>query len=826
MLAEVAVGEGLEETKEESGGVCQLLCNCAKSINFSMADTLLTVLCEKNVNCTALDNQPGATIISPILLSLTGVAGQIWALYYLYTTTRPTHSRTVFFVLLSTLIWTDLVGKIITTGPALAAYVKGEWVGGLSMCNFHAFAMMLTSLVTHLLVSTMAVERFIGIRHGYFYNKNITTSRTKLLLLGIWLFSVLFCAMPLFGAGQYAMQYPGSWCFVNIHVNSTSPITYRIYTNVFGIFTIANLLVMVVCNIIVITTLLCLRLCRHRCSGTSFCAPHRTYRQRELEMQMVIVLLVITIVLLISWTPLDIRLFLNQLWPHSTRAEHMQDLIAVRLTSINQIVDPWAYIICRKLFATRAWKWMRFSLMGSRLLGRESSCQNPGGGSHKKLSKTIKPPEKIQYKTPYKGAGEGDPGLKEGVAVEAEGDGRGGGDALPPPSPTKDTATTNGDLKPKIPAAVAKEVLEAKEGDIEAKIQCLEIFKDSPTSTGCSDNVNYGTPLHSEPGVEALAVVPIPVFTCEQYRVHHLLGDHLHPSRLKRISSSASARAASRSRKPKHTLDPNDINSDSWVSALSVLGRRHSWSCLQDAPEAKQYRTQSTQTFKPQTNPHQHGLCHEGDDDFASCHQHDGDNLSHHQQPPRTPSPHHTHHHHYVPYYQELVHASYHQHVDDSCHLVNDDAVSCHQPDDHHTPYNQNDHHSHHDKDGFTHPGQPLFNDQRNLSYDNVSLYHNHKDLLNNEAALCNDKRRLLSDHIFPYSDQNDLSKLDNYKFSSEGHCRDLHTECHLGHSADFEGNTVFIVGNGISRWRDAAEDPGNINNGLLNTIYSRNKPK
>ncbi|KAG0725983.1 hypothetical protein GWK47_037517 [Chionoecetes opilio] len=45
------------------------------------------------------------------------------------------------------------------------------------------------------------------------------------------------------------------------------------------------------------------------------------------------------------------RLFLNQIWPHKTRADHYQDLIAVRLTSINQIIDPWAYIICRKFQA-------------------------------------------------------------------------------------------------------------------------------------------------------------------------------------------------------------------------------------------------------------------------------------------------------------------------------------------------------------------------------------------------------------------------------------------------------------------------------------------
>lgn len=551
---------------------------------FNMTDTQLTVQCEGNVTCTALDHQPGATIVSPILLSLSGVAGQIWALYYLYTSTRPQQSRTVFFVLLSTLIWTDLIGKIITTPPALIAYVHHEWKGGVELCNFHGFSMMLISLVTHLLVSTMAVERFIGIRHGYFYNKNITTSRTKMLLLCIWLFSVLFCAMPLFGWGQYALQYPGSWCFVNIHVCADTPLHHLIYTNIFGAFTIINLFVMVVCNVVVITTLLCLRLCRHRCPTTKFCAPHRTSKQRELEMQMAIVLLVITIVFVLSWSPLDLRLFMNQIWPHRTRKDHLQDLIAVRLTSINQIIDPWAYIICRKLFSSRVWRWVRLPLLGrSWLLRRESSSVlQVGGGSRRKVSRTLTHAEKkIEYKSPFQAV--------EDVVVVVEEDPSGRGCISPPPAPPPSKTSQGDDL-------TSKDV--------------VEVFKDSGTgsnntpSTLCSDSGTGNCNLtYHERREEAgnLAIVPIPVFTRQQYRVVTPTSAARHTHRVRRICSSASARAASATRPHNHPQNAQDMASGSPPSNV-VTGRRHSWCCPQDGLDAKQYRTQSTQTFKSPKN--------------------------------------------------------------------------------------------------------------------------------------------------------------------------------------------------------------------------------
>ncbi|XP_064096363.1 uncharacterized protein LOC135208152 [Macrobrachium nipponense] len=577
---EVADGEVPEDQRDDQW----LLCHGVTLHGTAMTDTQLTVQCEGNVTCTHLDSNPGATIVSPILLSLSGVAGQIWALYYLYTTTRPQHSRTVFFVLLSTLIWTDLIGKIITTPPALVAYSHETWVGGVPLCNFHGFSMMLISLVTHLLVSTMAVERFIGIRHGYFYNKNITTSRTKVLLLGIWLFSVLFCAMPLFGVGQYALQYPGSWCFVNIHVCEETPLHHRIYTNIFGCFTLISLIVMVVCNVVVIivllektvsrkgnlceATLLCLRLCRHRCTGTKFSGPQRNSKHRELEMQMVLLLLVITIVFLISWSPIDMRLFLNQIWPHSTREDHLKDLIAVRLTSINQIIDPWAYIICRKVFTTRVWRWLRKPLLGRSWLLRRESSSLANLGSRRKISRTLTPGEKkIEYKSPFHDQ------------------------PATPPSPVQ---------------PVASQVRELEVKDI------VEIFRDSGTgsnntpSTFCSDsgngNNNNANSNHLYQGiviyamdVTKLGVVPIPVFMSQQYRVGPPSEKH-NNRRVRRICSSASARSASN--RHKDSLNNPNGGIQNGLSPEEISGRRHSWCCPQDALLAKHYRTQSTQTFK------------------------------------------------------------------------------------------------------------------------------------------------------------------------------------------------------------------------------------
>ncbi|KAK8386245.1 hypothetical protein O3P69_010743 [Scylla paramamosain] len=394
------------------------------------------IRCVDDFTCTDLTDQPGASIVSPVVLCLSGVIGQVWALYYLYTLKRPQHSRTVFFTLLSTLIWTDLVGKLLTTAPALAAYVNEGWMGGRSTCMAHGFVMTLVSLATHLLVSTMAVERLLGTTQTYFYNKNITSTRTKVLLASLLGGATVFCCLPFFGIGRYQLQYPGSWCYLDFHVtssffssysssssnsssssylfshnvssssssssvsfsisspsvlspntssyssSSSSPLQHLIFTNFFGVISVSCLLVMVACNLVVMwvlveknlarrgkceATVRCLRRCRGQRFRRHLVAP-RSSSHQELETQMVVVLLVITVVFVLSWCPIDVQLFLNQLWPHRTKEDHMKDLVAVRFSSINQIV-----------FRPSALRWVRSSVLSSLLAGRDRSRRGPAG---------------------------------------------------------------------------------------------------------------------------------------------------------------------------------------------------------------------------------------------------------------------------------------------------------------------------------------------------------------------------------------------------------------------------------------------------------------
>ena len=90
-----------------------------------MTDTLLSISCEASVNCTVLTQQPGATVVSPLLLSCTGVIGK-----------KPTRGygadsaagATVVSPLL--LSFTGVIGKKPTRGHGADSAAEGH--GGLA----------------------------------------------------------------------------------------------------------------------------------------------------------------------------------------------------------------------------------------------------------------------------------------------------------------------------------------------------------------------------------------------------------------------------------------------------------------------------------------------------------------------------------------------------------------------------------------------------------------------------------------------------------------------------------------------------------------------
>lgn len=283
----------------------------------ALLDTDLDV-CNKTVstnNSSAGKTEAwGATIVSPVLMFLAGTLGNTFALIVLRKKGRSANS--IFYTMVAGLAWTDLTGIILTSPATLAAYLNDrKWFGGDEFCRFNGFVMVCFGLSTPLIVGCMAIERFLSVRCTFNHSKFFNIGRARVTLIAIWLFVLIIGIMPLFGFGQFVVQYPCTWCFFDFHSND--PLLNG-YGYLYASLHFAVLSIMIVCNTYVMFTLLHVRYLKKRAESAQGELEHhpttpggvtanKKRKQRNTELQMFVLMCVLTVVFLVCWTPLMVR---------------------------------------------------------------------------------------------------------------------------------------------------------------------------------------------------------------------------------------------------------------------------------------------------------------------------------------------------------------------------------------------------------------------------------------------------------------------------------------------------------------------------------------
>lgn len=276
-----------------------------------MGDNSIDTLCNGVSQNTSMCNKKGLgiSLSTPILMNTAGILGNMVALIVLYTARREM-KKTMFFVLLSGLAGTDLLGQLMTGPIAIIVYANNlRWVGGDPLCKYHGFFMVCFGMITPLLVCCLSIERVIALRFPYYHERSLTKRRVVAVILGCWIFVLLFCCLPFVGFGSYAHQFPGSWCFLNFHRESKLDEAYA-YTYAF--INVIIISIIIVGNCCVMITLLKMK--RRKLNNSPSMErrvgyPKKSKLKLEEETQMIWFLCAITIVFTTCWFPLNVSIF-------------------------------------------------------------------------------------------------------------------------------------------------------------------------------------------------------------------------------------------------------------------------------------------------------------------------------------------------------------------------------------------------------------------------------------------------------------------------------------------------------------------------------------
>lgn len=273
--------------------------------------------------------------ISSVMFSA-GVLGNLIALALLARRWRgdtgcSAGSRTsisLFHVLVTELVFTDLLGTCLISPVVLASYARNQTLVALApesrVCTYFAFTMTFFSLATMLMLFAMALERYLSIGHPYFYRRRFSRRGGLAVLPVIYAVSLLFCSLPLLNYGEYVQYCPGTWCFIR-HGRTA-------YLQLYATVLLLLILAVLACNFSVILNLIRMhrRARRSRCgsSGGGLGGPGSRRRGERTSMaeetDHLILLAIMTITFAICSLPFTVsRSFVSAAQQHAAASSSL-----------------------------------------------------------------------------------------------------------------------------------------------------------------------------------------------------------------------------------------------------------------------------------------------------------------------------------------------------------------------------------------------------------------------------------------------------------------------------------------------------------------------
>ncbi|NWS99549.1 PE2R3 protein, partial [Mionectes macconnelli] len=300
------------------------------------------------------------SVAIPLTMMITGMVGNALAMLLVSRSYRAKGSRRKrsFLLCIGSLALTDMLGQLLTSPIVISVYLANRTWEAVDpsghLCVFFGFSMTVFGLCPLFIASAMAVERALAIRAPHWYASHMNPRLTKGGLLTIWAAVVAFALLPVAGLGQYTLQWPGTWCFISTGDGRAGGST--VFAATFAVLGLLSLVVTVSCNLATIEALV------SRCR-TKATEAHSSKQWGRITMETLIQLLGIMCVLSACWSPLLITM-LKMIWGRTF--EHCKGvpgeapgselhrecnffLTAVRLASLNQILDPWVYLLLRKI---------------------------------------------------------------------------------------------------------------------------------------------------------------------------------------------------------------------------------------------------------------------------------------------------------------------------------------------------------------------------------------------------------------------------------------------------------------------------------------------
>lgn len=206
---------------------------------------------------------------------------------------------------------TDILSVVVPSPLGLAAYFGRHWYGGERTCDFYQVTINWFQLASMCLVTYMCIDRCLALRRTMLFKpQNSNLSKTRAVIVLIYIFTLLVSCLPLVGLAPVGLSPSGRLCR-SVLLAPSSYKKQEIFSLVFLIVGFTNLAVAIVVNSNVIY-----KLWKFKRDFGARSADRRINNicadvDRRSVVEMTVMTLVVTLVFYLAWMPVLVCIVLD-----------------------------------------------------------------------------------------------------------------------------------------------------------------------------------------------------------------------------------------------------------------------------------------------------------------------------------------------------------------------------------------------------------------------------------------------------------------------------------------------------------------------------------
>nr|XP_048277505.1 melanopsin [Myodes glareolus] len=233
------------------------------------------------------------------VILLVGLTGMLGNLTVIYTFCRSRGLRTPANMFIINLAISDFFMSFTQAPVFFASSLYKKWLFGETGCEFYAFCGAVFGITSMITLTAIALDRYLVITRPLATIGMGSKRRTALVLLGVWLYALVWSLPPFFGWSAYVPEgllTSCSWDYM------TFTPRVRAYTMLLSCFVFFLPLLVIICCYISIFR--AIRETGRACEGCGE-SPRRRRQWRRLqsERKMAKVALIVILLFVLSWAP-------------------------------------------------------------------------------------------------------------------------------------------------------------------------------------------------------------------------------------------------------------------------------------------------------------------------------------------------------------------------------------------------------------------------------------------------------------------------------------------------------------------------------------------